>query len=76
MIKMVKLVPIENLVLETDSPALSFTPGERNEPKNLMISAKLVSEVKNMPLEEIIQITTQNTLRLFPRIKNFIRMIK
>ena len=71
---MIKLVPLDNLVLETDSPALSFTPGELNEPKNLIISAKVVSEVKKLPLEEVISKTTQNALRLFPRIKNFIRL--
>ena len=71
---MIKLVPLDNLVLETDSPALSFTPGELNEPKNVIISAKVVSEVKKLPLEEVISKTTQNALRLFPRIKNFIRL--
>ena len=64
---------MENLVLETDSPALSFTPGERNEPKNLIISARLISKVKSVPVDDVISITTQNALRLFPNIKKFIR---
>ena len=37
---------MENIVLETDSPALSFTPGESNEPANLIKSVKIVAEIK------------------------------
>ena len=44
--KLISLLPMENIVLETDSPALSFTPGESNEPANLIKSVKIVAEIK------------------------------
>lgn len=71
---MIKLVPIDNLVLETDSPALSLTPRTVNEPKNLIISAQVIAEVKKLPLEEVISITRNNTLRLFSRITKLIKL--
>ena len=97
---MIKAVPLESLVLETDSPALSLVPGETNEPKNLIRSAEIVAKIKNVPKlrgrnvfqmpfqlypelsylisgplgkEEVIRQTTQNALRLFPKIRNLLR---
>jgi len=70
---MIKAVPLESLVLETDSPALSLVPGETNEPKNLIRSAEIVAKIKNLPKEEVIRQTTQNALRLFPKIRNLLR---
>ena len=74
MLNLIKLVPIENLVLETDSPALSLIPGTENQPKNLIISAKVISEVKKLPVEDVINITRNNTLRLFSRISKLIKL--
>lgn len=71
---LIKLVPIENLVLETDSPALSFVPRTENQPKNLILSAQVISEVKKLPLEEVINITRTNTLKLFKRITKLIKL--
>merc|ERR1712130_323205 len=70
---MIKAVPLESLVLETDSPALSLVLGETNEPKNLIRSAEIVAKIKNLPKEEVIRQTTQNALRLFPKIRNLLR---
>ncbi|MDI9644829.1 MAG: TatD family hydrolase [Candidatus Verstraetearchaeota archaeon] len=63
--KMVRLLSIESIMLETDSPVLSPVKGERNEPANLLYSARKVAEIKRMDLLEVIQTTTENASRFF-----------
>src|SRR3989344_3762467 len=65
--EVVKYVPLENILLETDAPYLTPEPyrGQRNEPVYVKEVAKKVAELKNLPVEEVIGITTQNTLNLF-----------
>ncbi|MBI4226342.1 TatD family hydrolase, partial [Candidatus Roizmanbacteria bacterium] len=73
----IKKVPLEMLVLETDSPFLlpeplrsqrKFLPAGRqvtNEPKNLdLIASSLAGEMK-LPLDKLIKITKENSLKLF-----------
>uniref|UniRef100_A0A914DUQ0 Deoxyribonuclease TATDN3 n=1 Tax=Acrobeloides nanus TaxID=290746 RepID=A0A914DUQ0_9BILA len=62
---LIKAIPIDQICLETDSPVLGPVRTERNEPKNIGISAKFIADVKGIPIEEVIHITTQNALRLF-----------
>lgn len=45
----------------------------RNEPKNIRIAAEYVSKIKGVSLEKVIEVTTQNALRLFPKLKSAIR---
>ncbi|XP_029900161.1 putative deoxyribonuclease TATDN3 isoform X2 [Myripristis murdjan] len=71
--KLVKQLPLENICLETDSPALGPEKQVRNEPKNISISAEYISQVKGLPLEKVMEVTTQNALRLFPKLKAAIR---
>ncbi|EYB84377.1 hypothetical protein Y032_0317g2312 [Ancylostoma ceylanicum] len=61
---LLEAVPMEKLLLETDSPVLGPVRGERNEPANLKLSAEYIAEVKNLPLQEVISITTANALKL------------
>ncbi len=63
----VKIIPIEKLVLETDSPFLAPNPmrGRRNEPAFLIYTAKKIAEIKNMRLEELGEITTKNAINFF-----------
>ncbi len=63
----VKGVPLECIVLETDSPYLAPTPyrGKRNEPVYLEEVAKKIAEWKSVSLEEIARQTTVNAVQLF-----------
>lgn len=62
-------IPIENIVLETDGPYLAPTPhrGKRNVPAYLRLIAEKVAEIKNISVEEVAQITTQNSRNVFGR---------
>jgi len=60
-------VPLDRILIETDSPFLSPVPyrGWRNEPNHVVEVARGLSELRQLPLEEIGQITSDNFLRLF-----------
>ncbi|XP_057715720.1 tatD DNase domain containing 3-like isoform X1 [Corythoichthys intestinalis] len=72
--KLVKQLPLENMCLETDSPALGPEMQVRNEPKNIVISAEYISMVKGVSVEEVMQTTTRNALRLFPKLKLTVKL--
>lgn len=59
--------PIEQIVLETDAPYLSPVPfrGKRNDSRYLIHVAEKISEIKKIPVEDVIAITTNNAKRLF-----------
>jgi TatD DNase family protein len=60
-------IPLQNIVLETDAPYLAPTPyrGKRNESSYLLNIAHKLAEIYNLPVEEIAQITTQNSKTIF-----------
>ncbi len=57
-------VPLENLLLETDSPFLSPRKG-RNEPAFIVDSVPMVAQLKDMEPAEIAKSTTENARRAF-----------
>jgi TatD DNase family protein len=63
--KLVRRLPLDCLLLETDSPVLSPVPGERNEPAQLRVALQAVAELKEMPEVEVAEIVLNNTRRLY-----------
>ena len=65
--EIVKMVPIEKLLIETDSPYLTPEPnrGKRNDSRNVKYVAEKVAVFKDMSLEEVAKITYQNALNIF-----------
>lgn len=65
--KFLKKIPLDNLVLETDSPYLAPPPfrGKRNESSYLSIIIDKLTEVYEIPAEKIIEITSNNAIELF-----------
>ena len=63
----VKEIPLESIVLETDSPYLAPVPfrGKVNSSKYLEYIAKFIAEVKNISVEELAEITSKNASSLF-----------
>ena len=60
-------VPLERMLLETDSPFLAPVPyrGKRNEPSYIMNTALEVARIRGIPLEEVSDQTTRNVCKLF-----------
>ena len=63
----VKEIPLDYIVLETDAPYMAPTPlrGTRNDSSNLPLIAAKIAEVKGLTLEETVEATTQNAIKLF-----------
>jgi TatD DNase family protein len=57
---LVKLVPLTQLLTETDSPYLSPTAGEINEPANVTVTIKKISEIKDISEEEVAKAIWEN----------------
>ncbi len=62
-----KSVPLDRLLVETDSPYLAPVPnrGKRNEPAHVVHTAQVLAEIHGVSLEKMSAITTQNVQRLF-----------
>ena len=60
-------VPLEHIVLETDSPYLAPVPfrGKPNESSYLIHIAKKVAEIYQLSVEEVAEITTSNSRKIF-----------
>ena len=65
--EVVQNIPIENLLLETDSPYMSPEPlrGKQNKPYNCYLIAKKIAELKGISLESVFKITTSNAISQF-----------
>ncbi len=63
-------VPLDRLLVETDSPYLAPVPyrgsGRRNEPAFVVETARVLAGVRDIPFEDLAEATTANFARLFP----------
>ena len=62
-----KIIPLDKLLIETDSPYLAPVPnrGKKNEPSFIKFTAEKLSEIKNVKFSELVQYTTKNFNNLF-----------
>ena len=62
-------IPLDAIILETDSPYLSPSPnrGKRNESAYIVYIAEKLSEIYQIPLSTVVTITTANAYTLFPK---------
>jgi len=67
LINVVKDIPIESILLETDCPYLSPMPnrGERNDSTNLKYIAESIASIKNISIEEVAEVTSASAKKLF-----------
>ena len=63
----VQLVPMEKMLIETDSPYLSPEPlrGKRNDSRNVKYIAQKIAEIKEIPIEEVALQTYKNAQIIF-----------
>jgi TatD DNase family protein len=69
----VRDLPLDRLLIETDSPYLAPVPhrGGRNEPAYVAATAAALAELRGLELEELAAATTANFFRLFRKAKPF-----
>ena len=62
-----KFLPLEKILIETDSPFLAPVPnrGKKNEPSYIDFTAKKLAEIKDITKSDLIRITTDNFKNLF-----------
>ena len=67
LVNTVKQIPIDSLLIETDSPYLSPMPlrGKSNEPSFIIHTVSKLSEIKNISANDVIHQTTKNFNKLF-----------
>jgi TatD DNase family protein len=65
--KLVRQLPLERLLLESDAPVLGPEREQRNEPCNVWLACEHIAALKGISAEEVAQITTSNARTLFPR---------
>ncbi len=65
--KTAQFVPLDRMLIETDCPLLTPAPfrGKRNEPSYLIHTAKILADLKQVPLVELQNVTAKNALSLF-----------
>ena len=63
----IREVPLECLVLETDSPYLTPEPyrGHKNSPQYIPVIAQKIADIKNVSVEEVVSITSQNIKKIY-----------
>ena len=67
LVEVVEYLPLEKIVLETDSPYLSPVPnrGKRNSSLNIPYIAEKIAEIKKIPYDTVVEVTEKNARRLY-----------
>jgi TatD DNase family protein len=67
----IKTVPLERLLVETDAPFLAPVPhrGKTNEPALVVHTARMLAELKGVSPDELARVTTGNFFRLFSKVQ-------
>ena len=67
LVEAVKMIPLDKLLIETDAPFLAPQAhrGQRNEPMYVLEVAREIARIKQLPVVEVCQATTDNARRLF-----------
>lgn len=65
--ELVKALPLENMLIETDSPYITPEPhrGKRNEPLYVKYIAQKIAELKCIPIKEVERVTTETAKKVF-----------
>mgnify|MGYP000154697819 FL=1 len=63
--ELIKDIKLDHVLTETDSPYLAVTKEERNEPANVIKACEKIAEIKEMDLNTVDEITTNNAKRVF-----------
>ena len=65
--ELVEVLPLEKIVIETDCPYLTPVPfrGKRNEPIYTKYVAEEIAKIKNISVEEVIKVTTENAKKIY-----------
>ncbi|MBF0187807.1 MAG: TatD family hydrolase [Magnetococcales bacterium] len=63
--ELVSALPLDSLLLESDSPVLSPVAGERNEPATIANAIETIARLKSVTTEEAMVILLENTTRLY-----------
>ena len=66
-VEVVEQIPLERILIETDAPYLAPVPyrGRRNDSRLLKYVVEKIGEIKNIPVEDICNITKNNAISLF-----------
>lgn len=69
--ELAKLVPLDRIVVETDSPYLTPHPfrGQRNEPAYVIIVAEFLAHLKNISYQDLVVQTDKNVYTIFNKLK-------
>ncbi len=62
---LIKRLPLNSIMLESDSPALGPQPGTRNVPSNLLATLKVIAQEKNATMQEVAESAYKNSLSFF-----------
>ena len=66
-VEVVKALPLDRILIETDCPYMAPEPhrGRRNDSRWVPLVAEKIAELRDLPVEEVARITTENAKRLF-----------